>query len=108
MKKWKQLNSDQQAKASEYFFGRWLKLVSSGHVKFSGSPEMDTLQEQIEKACLAAEAAQTPWFVHEYLCDDSVVTKALRDLASDDARKTLYMEPDEQTVSLEEINSIEL
>lgn len=108
MKSYRDLSKDQQTKACEFFFCIWLQNVAANTIRFGGSAEMDTLQEQIEKACLRAEAAQTPWFAHEYLQDDDVIVHNLRKLATADALEAFYMESGERCVDLSEVNKIEL
>lgn len=88
MKTYAELTLAQQDKAVEHELNSILVDICEG-VDYSDSP----LSERIAEAERKAEAAQTPWFLHEYVME--TCAEDLKDLARFSAENSLYSEPHE-------------
>lgn len=86
----KDLNSEQQQAAVDYFTARILDHVCSGLIRFNDKLNDDTLQADIDRALAKADEMQTPWFASEYVME--TVGEQLISMAQCDAEGAVYVE----------------
>jgi hypothetical protein len=89
MRKFKQLNKDEQTKAIEICANNILESILNG-MSFNDELNKDGLQCRIDAAILKSEEMKTPWFVSEYImdtCGDDIMG-----MAECDANDSLYID----------------
>ena len=97
MKRFDELNEQQQKIAEEKALVSLLQAILSGAVRFNDALNHDNLQARIDAACEKAEQVQTPWFAHEYILD--TCQDELEDMARCNAEDALYPEAGEYCVA---------
>ena len=103
MKTWNELSQSEQDKALDKVFVQELTFA----VECFGKFYLDEIKIAIQRACIKAERAQTPWFAGEIVRDEPVgatendtrtVGDILRVSARDIAMRALYSEPGELVI----------
>lgn len=98
MRKWNNLNSDEQEKAVDKALDILLREVVEGSIKFNDALNRDTLQSDINTAMNEANDRQTPWFAGEYIM--KAVGETLKGIAGCDAEDAFYPGHNERIIRL--------
>jgi hypothetical protein len=96
MKTFEQLTDEQKAKAVAWHEQKVLEAVVEGSLRFNDEMNHDDLQKRIDAAWAEVERLHTPWFAGEAIWE--TCSEELNGIASANAERSLYSEPDEFVV----------
>ena len=91
MKRYNELNDQEQEQAVEKSLTSLLTVIIEGAIRFDDVKNGDDLQARIDRALEKADEMRTPWFAGEYILD--AVGEELREMAQVDAEEAYYSEP---------------